>query len=69
MIVHMVDGRAKVVEQAPEPPTTRLRFGPLEFVRLGCGRESAERALSEGASLEGDVPLGRAILDAMNIMI
>jgi hypothetical protein len=62
-------GRAKPVEETTAPTVT-LSLSGLDFVRLGCGRATAEQVLAAGGiGVSGDAATGRAVLDAMNIMV
>ena len=64
------DGRAKVLEATPAPPTVRIALSAEHFVRLGCGRQSPDEVLAAGqVGLEGDAALGEAVVRAMNFMI
>jgi hypothetical protein len=41
----------------------------IDFVRLGCGRASADDVeAAGGADVQGDSALGRRVLGAMNFM-
>jgi uncharacterized protein (TIGR03083 family) len=61
-------GRAGPADPA-ERPTVTLALPSLAFLRLGCGRSTAE-AEEAGGEIEvgGDVALGRRILQSMNFM-
>jgi len=62
------DGRAAETEPGPEP-TVRVVTDVETYACLVSGRWTAERALGEGrVSLEGDTSLGRAVIDALNIL-
>ncbi|MDN3351983.1 maleylpyruvate isomerase family mycothiol-dependent enzyme [Actinomadura sp. DC4] len=54
-----VDGRAKVVDEAPEPPTATLRMTSSLFMRLTGGRKGD----LAGVGLDGDTALARQVLD------
>jgi uncharacterized protein (TIGR03083 family) len=61
-------GRAKPVPPVTTPTVT-LRLSSLDFLRLGCGRVTAEAVdTPERAVVEGDQVLGRQVLGAMNFM-
>ncbi len=61
-------GRARPVGGEVDPTAT-LSLSSLDFVRLGCGRATAEQVESAaGVGVEGDVAVGRAVLGAMNFM-
>jgi uncharacterized protein (TIGR03083 family) len=66
----MQDRRANMVAEVPEAPTVAIRMPAEHFVRLACGRETAEDALGSGAAtIAGDEDLGRQVVSSMNIMI
>jgi uncharacterized protein (TIGR03083 family) len=81
--VAVADGRGSQLEQvekADEKPaeergvreagtaTVRIELSALDFVRLGCGRASADQVeAAGGVSLEGDAAIGRRVLGSMNI--
>lgn len=54
----VVDGRAKVVAEAPGPPTATLRMGSPAFMRLTGGRTKD----TAGVELDGDLTLARQVL-------
>ena len=46
-----------------------LSLSSIDFVRLGCGRATAEQVEAAGGiGLEGDAAVGRTVLGAMNFM-
>ncbi len=50
-------------------PTVTLSLSSLDFLRLGCGRATAEQVeAAGGVGLEGDAAVGRQVLAAMNFM-
>ncbi len=50
-------------------PTVTLSLSSLDFVRLGCGRATAEQIdAAGGIALEGEAAIGRQVLAAMNFM-
>lgn len=66
----VVEGRARVLDEAPSDPTVALRLDTTTYVALGCGRWDAERALADGdVGVEGDEALGRHVLDNMAFTI
>jgi uncharacterized protein (TIGR03083 family) len=63
-----VEGRrARLVGDEVEPTVT-LSMSSLDFVRLGCGRATAEDVEAGGVEVRGDAALGRQVLGAMNFM-
>jgi hypothetical protein len=61
-------GRAKPAGDGVTPTTT-LSLSSIDFVRLGCGRATADRVDAEGGiAVEGDAA-GRRVLNAMNFMV
>jgi uncharacterized protein (TIGR03083 family) len=68
-IVAVEGGRAKPVGD-DVAPTVTLSLSSIDFVRLGCGRATAEQVEAAGGiGLSGDAATGQKILDAMNFMI
>lgn len=66
----VVEGRARVLDEAPADPTVRLRLDTEAYNALGCGRWSGERAIEAGrATIVGDEELGRRVLGAMAFTI
>jgi len=62
----VVEGRARVLDEAPADPTVRLVLDTEAYNALGCGRWTGQHALdSDRATIEGDTELGRRILDSM----
>jgi uncharacterized protein (TIGR03083 family) len=55
----VVDGRARLVDEAPAPPTAVLRLSSSRYLRLAGGRTRGD----EGVELDGDVVLARRVLD------
>jgi uncharacterized protein (TIGR03083 family) len=52
------------------PPTVTLSLSSIDFVRLGCGRATAEQVEAAGGTgLAGDAATGQKILRAMNFMM
>ena len=67
--VGVVDGRARVLDDAPEPPTVTVRLDAEAFTRLACGRTDPAEALVVGAvAIDGDVELGGRIVHELNYM-
>lgn len=63
--VVVVDGRAAVVDEAPDDPTVVLTMPFVTFVALAGGRIDADAAAAEGAAIEGDAELGRRVLEQL----
>jgi uncharacterized protein (TIGR03083 family) len=67
--VHVVvDGRARVVDEAPGPSTTLLRMPSGLFTRLTGGRIRAD-AHGDELTVEGDQALGRQVADNLAFTI
>ena len=61
-------GRARPAGEEVEPTVT-LSLSSIDFVRLGCGRATAEQVeAAGGVGLQGDAVVGRRVLGAMNFM-
>ncbi len=61
-------GRARPVGDEVDPTAT-LSLSSIDFVRLGCGRATAEQVeAAGGVGLRGDAAVGRSVLGAMNFM-
>ena len=61
-------GRARPAEDESSPTAT-LSMSSIDFVRLGCGRASAEDVEAAGGTeVQGDAAVGRRVLGAMNFM-
>jgi uncharacterized protein (TIGR03083 family) len=66
----VVEGRARVLDEAPADPTVTLHLDTATYVALGCGRWDADRALEEGdVRVVGDEVLGRAVLENLSFTI
>jgi uncharacterized protein (TIGR03083 family) len=66
--IAVTGGRAKATDE-DLTPTVRLSMSSLDFVRLGCGRATAEQVQAAGGiGMEGDSALGQKILGSMNFM-
>lgn len=61
----VVDGRAKVVDEAPGTPTATLRMGSPVFMRLTAGRTKDPA----GVELDGDRVLAQRVLDNLAFTI
>ncbi len=60
-------GRGVVSDQGTA--TVRISLSALDFVRLGCGRATAEQVEAAGGiGMEGDAVTGRSVLGHMNFM-
>jgi uncharacterized protein (TIGR03083 family) len=61
-------GRARPVGDDLAPDVT-LSLSSIDFMRLACGRATAERVEAAGGiGIEGDAAVGRQVLGAMNFM-
>lgn len=60
-----VNGRAALVAEPAGPPTVTLRMPSSLFMRLCGGRTRA----SDGVDVEGDLTLGRRVLDELGFII
>jgi uncharacterized protein (TIGR03083 family) len=61
----VVDGRARLVDEPPGPPTTTLRMSSSLFLRLSGGR-TQDRT---GVEVDGDRPLAERVLDNLAFTI
>ena len=67
--IGVADGRAKPVGDDVEP-TVVLSLSSIDFVRLACGRATAEQVEAAGGiGVAGDAATGRRVLAAMNFMM
>jgi uncharacterized protein (TIGR03083 family) len=67
--IAVVDGRAGPVGD-DVAPTAAVMLSSIDFVRLGCGRATAQQVADDGGvTLAGDASVGDAVLGAMNFMI
>jgi uncharacterized protein (TIGR03083 family) len=67
--IAVADGRAKPVGD-DVAPTVVLSLSSIDFVRLGCGRATAEQVEAAGGiGVAGDAATGRRVLSAMNFMM
>jgi uncharacterized protein (TIGR03083 family) len=61
-----VEGRAQLVDPAPDDPTVTISLPLTSFVALGGGRWSAEEARAAGElEITGDIELGERVLANM----
>ena len=64
------EGRATLLETAPDTPTTRIALDRRTFTRLAGGRWSGERARAEGSvAVAGDADLGNRVVDNLGFTI
>jgi len=61
-----VDGRAKVVDEFDEEPTTTITLDGLLFTRLAGGRVAVDH---DAIIYDGDEAVGRRIVDRLNYVI
>lgn len=61
----VVDGRARLVDEPPGPPTAVLRMSSSHYMRLGGGRTGDHG----GVELDGDRDLARRVLDNLAFTI
>jgi uncharacterized protein (TIGR03083 family) len=67
--VAVAGGRAKAVDD-DVAPTVTISLSSIDFVRLGCGRATAEEVEAAGGiGVVGDAATGRRVLGAMNFMM
>jgi uncharacterized protein (TIGR03083 family) len=65
----LVDGKRAREAGDDVAPTVTLALSGLDFLRLGCGRATAEQVdAAGGVAMEGDAAVGRQVLGAMNFM-
>jgi uncharacterized protein (TIGR03083 family) len=68
--VRVEGGRAVPLDEPPSAPTAALTMEQAAFWRLGLGRCTGIDALAAGdVALDGDLDLGRRIVEAMAFMI
>lgn len=66
----VVDGKRAREADEEVAPTVTLALSSLDFLRLGCGRATAEQVdAAGGVAMEGDAAVGRQVLGAMNFMM
>jgi len=64
------EGRAVLLETAPESPAVTLAMDRRTFARLAGGRWNGDRARAEGkVRVEGDQELGARVVDNMAFTI
>jgi uncharacterized protein (TIGR03083 family) len=64
----VVEGRARVLDSAPDDPTVKLSMDLETFNCLCCGRGDPE-VVGRSVKVEGDAELGARIIGSMNFMI
>jgi uncharacterized protein (TIGR03083 family) len=65
----LVDGKRAREADDVVAPTVTLALSGLDFLRLGCGRATAEEVdAAGGVAMEGDAAVGHRVLGAMNFM-
>jgi uncharacterized protein (TIGR03083 family) len=65
----LVDGKRAREADDVVAPTVTLALSGLDFLRLGCGRATAEQVdAAGGVAMEGDAAVGHRVLGAMNFM-
>lgn len=68
--VRVQGGRAVVLDEPPSEPTAALTMEQTAFWRLGLGRYTGSEALAAGdVDLDGDLDLGRRVVEAMPFMV
>lgn len=66
----VVDGRARLVAEAPADPTVTIAMDTETYWCLGCGRWDPVAVLaSDRISISGDAALGEQVVGALNFMI
>ena len=69
LAIGVADGRAKLLDDVPSDPPTRIVTDTETLARLGCGRVDPAAALSDGrVTIDGDQDLGRRIVEGMNFL-
>lgn len=65
----LVDGKRAREAGDEVAPTVTVALSSLDFLRLGCGRATAEQVdAAGGVALRGDAAVGRQVLGAMNFI-
>lgn len=59
------DGRARLVDQAPDDPTLTLRLAAADWLALAAGRRAPQDV---EVRVEGDADLGRRVLAGLSVM-
>lgn len=68
--VRVEEGRAVALDEAPPDPTAALTLEQAAFWRLGLGRTTGSEVLAAGeVDLDGDLDLGRRVVEAMPFMV
>ena len=70
LVIGVEGGRAKLLDaDPPADVTTRIATDSETLARLGCGRIDPAAALDDGrVRLEGDVALGRRVVEELNFL-
>jgi uncharacterized protein (TIGR03083 family) len=64
-----VEGRARLLDEEPAVPTTRIITDGETFARVACGRVEPAAALGDGrVDVAGDDELGRRVVDSLNFL-
>jgi hypothetical protein len=64
------EGRARLLETAPDAPTARVVTDRRTFARLAGGRWSGDRARAEGSvTVDGDLDLANRVVDNLGFTI
>ncbi len=65
----LVEGKRARETDDDVAPSVTVALSSLDFLRLGCGRATAEQVeAAGGVATEGDAAIGRRVLSAMNFM-
>jgi len=65
----VVEGRARLLSDAPADPTVRIRTDGETFARLACGRLDPLVVLAAGdVRFDGDAALGRRVVESLNFL-
>jgi hypothetical protein len=65
----LVDGKRARQADDDVAPTVTLALTGLDFLRLGCGRATAEQVdAAGGVAMEGDAAVGHRVLGAMSFI-
>ena len=62
-----VDGRARVVDEFDDDPTTTIRLDAVLFTRVAGGRTTAAENM-KAIEINGDVDLGRQIVERLRFV-
>jgi uncharacterized protein (TIGR03083 family) len=64
------EGRAFLLDDEPDAPTTRITLDTRTFTRLAGGRWTGDQARVEGdVNVEGDAELGNRVVDQLGFTI